>query len=104
MFFLDMLQLVSGRVEWFADSVQMFTDVVVQVWTAGQVIGLIHDIPTCEELVRRIEREAVETIRKSTSSFIPDAGEKPVESGSGSVGSNQNNPGAEIWGVGKSKL
>lgn len=35
------------------------------VWTAGQVIGLIHDIPTCDELVNRIEVEAVETIDRS---------------------------------------
>lgn len=33
------------------------------VWTAGQVIGLIHDIPTCEDLVRRIEVEALEAVR-----------------------------------------
>ncbi|KAI0395538.1 2-nitropropane dioxygenase-like protein [Xylariaceae sp. FL0594] len=32
------------------------------VWTAGQVIGLIHDIPTCADLVKRIEREAEETL------------------------------------------
>ncbi|KAI1322749.1 2-nitropropane dioxygenase family oxidoreductase [Xylariaceae sp. FL0255] len=32
------------------------------VWTAGQVIGLIHDIPTCEVLVKRIEKEAEETL------------------------------------------
>ncbi|KAI0175087.1 hypothetical protein BJ166DRAFT_162499 [Pestalotiopsis sp. NC0098] len=32
------------------------------VWTAGQVIGLIHDIPTCHELVTRIEKEAEETL------------------------------------------
>ena len=29
------------------------------VWTAGQVIGLIHDIPSCEDLITRIEAEAV---------------------------------------------
>lgn len=34
------------------------------VWTAGQVIGLIHDIPTCEELVSRIEVEAIEALDK----------------------------------------
>ncbi|KAH7378182.1 enoyl-reductase I [Cadophora sp. MPI-SDFR-AT-0126] len=34
------------------------------VWTAGQVIGLIHDIPTCQELLTRIEKEAVETVAK----------------------------------------
>ncbi|KAI0139043.1 inosine monophosphate dehydrogenase [Hypoxylon sp. EC38] len=32
------------------------------VWTAGQVIGLIHDIPTCAELLSRIEREAEQTL------------------------------------------
>jgi NAD(P)H-dependent flavin oxidoreductase YrpB (nitropropane dioxygenase family) len=48
----------------------------VQVWTAGQVIGLIHDIPTCAELVSRIEREAAETMRERMS-LIEDP--KPVE-------------------------
>ncbi|KAK8100798.1 Nitronate monooxygenase [Apiospora kogelbergensis] len=33
------------------------------VWTAGQVIGLIHDIPTCDVLVKRIEKEAEETLK-----------------------------------------
>ncbi|KAI0304372.1 hypothetical protein B0F90DRAFT_1809235 [Multifurca ochricompacta] len=30
------------------------------IWSVGLTIGLIHDIPTCEELVGRIEREAEE--------------------------------------------
>ena len=34
------------------------------VWTAGQVIGLIHDVPTCEVLVGRIEKEAAQAMRK----------------------------------------
>jgi len=33
----------------------------------GQVMGLIHDIPTCRELVSRIVSEASETIGKMTS-------------------------------------
>lgn len=33
------------------------------VWTAGQVMGLIHDIPTCKELIARIEKEAEETLK-----------------------------------------
>lgn len=41
------------------------SDIVLQVWTAGQVIGLIHDIPTCAELISRIEREAVEAMDKT---------------------------------------
>ncbi len=32
------------------------------VWSAGVSIGLIHDIPTCEDLLARIEREAAEVI------------------------------------------
>ena len=34
------------------------------VWSAGIVIGLIKDIPTCEELLKRIEREAESTIER----------------------------------------
>ena len=34
------------------------------VWSAGIVMGLIKDIPTCEELLRRIESEAESTIGK----------------------------------------
>lgn len=41
-----------------------------QVWTAGQVIGLIHDIPTCEELLSRIEREAIETISTASKLIV----------------------------------
>ncbi|KAI1001256.1 NADH:quinone reductase [Podosphaera aphanis] len=37
------------------------------VWTAGQVLGLIHDIPTCDELLKRIEKEAEEALNKVSS-------------------------------------
>jgi len=33
------------------------------IWSAGQTQGLIHDIPSCKELVARIVREAEEIIR-----------------------------------------
>jgi nitronate monooxygenase len=33
------------------------------IWSAGQVQGLIHDIPSCAELVSRIVREAEAIIR-----------------------------------------
>jgi NAD(P)H-dependent flavin oxidoreductase YrpB (nitropropane dioxygenase family) len=72
------------------------------VWTAGQVIGLIHDIPTNEELINRIEREAIETMKKSQSLFIAE-GEKPVGE-SATIDKKSNNPQAEVWGIGKSKL
>lgn len=72
------------------------------VWTAGQVIGLIHDIPTNEELLNRIEREAVETMKQSQTLFVEE-GEKPVADGA-SINKKSNNPQAEVWGIGKSKL
>ncbi len=34
------------------------------IWSAGQVQGLIHDIPTCAELISRIVREAEAIIRE----------------------------------------
>jgi len=83
------------------------------------VIGLIHDIPTCEELLTRIEKEATETLTK-VSSLLVEEGQVPVEDMSsnkkpsgdipdpslkgGKVEKDVNNPGAELWGIGKSKL
>lgn len=43
------------------------------VWTAGQVIGLIHDIPTCAELVSRIEREAEQALREKLALLKPES-------------------------------
>ncbi|KAG9884970.1 2-nitropropane dioxygenase, partial [Aureobasidium melanogenum] len=86
------------------------------VWTAGQVIGLIHDIPTCADLISRIEREALETINKAKSLYVDELPEndmegKPIQDPSakpksehGTVGPKENNPEAQLWGIGKSKL
>jgi len=43
------------------------------VWTAGQVIGLIHDIPTCDELLKRIEKEAIESLNKVQSLIVSES-------------------------------
>lgn len=96
--FEDVAPYVSGK---RGREVFINGDVDFGVWTAGQVIGLIHDIPTCEELVGRIERDAEETLTKASGLIVgrEDGRQKP-----GVVGSNVNNPQAEVWGVGKSKL
>ncbi|CCC09883.1 hypothetical protein SMACR_03439 [Sordaria macrospora] len=39
------------------------------VWTAGQVMGLINDIPTCKDLIVRIEKEAEDTIKEKVKLF-----------------------------------
>ncbi|MDE2112744.1 MAG: nitronate monooxygenase [Alphaproteobacteria bacterium] len=45
-------------------------DVDGGVWSAGLIQGLIHDIPSCEELVTRIVREAEEIIRTKLGCII----------------------------------
>jgi len=39
-------------------------------WSCGMVAGLIHDIPTCKELVERIVSDAEEIIKSSLSQFV----------------------------------
>jgi len=34
------------------------------VWTTGMVMGLVHDVPTCAELIERLMAEARETISR----------------------------------------
>ncbi|MBW2244622.1 MAG: nitronate monooxygenase, partial [Deltaproteobacteria bacterium] len=38
-------------------------DMDAGAWSAGMVAGLIHDIPTCAELIERIVGDAEEMIR-----------------------------------------
>jgi NAD(P)H-dependent flavin oxidoreductase YrpB (nitropropane dioxygenase family) len=64
--FKEVAPLVSGKK---GRLVFLNGDVDVGVWTAGQVIGLIHDIPTCAELLARIEGEAVDAIEKTRSLY-----------------------------------
>lgn len=82
-----------------------------QVWTAGQVIGLIHDIPTCHDLVTRIEQEALDTLAKTQKLIVdkqpePDVVGKPLGDLSANPKSEHGKvPGeAQIYGIGKAKL
>jgi hypothetical protein len=63
---------------------------------------LIHDIPTNAELLERIEREAVETMKASQALYV-DGGDRAVGKAA-SINDKSNNPQAEVWGIGKSKL
>lgn len=44
-----------------------------QVWTTGQVIGVIHDIPTCAELLTRMEKEAEKSLKERLALFKPES-------------------------------
>ena len=39
------------------------------IWTAGQVIGLINDITSCEELISRMVNEAKEALQDRLAAF-----------------------------------
>ncbi|KAL4861039.1 hypothetical protein BDV12DRAFT_208441 [Aspergillus spectabilis] len=53
--FIKVAPIVSGV---RGREVLLHGDIQHGVWYAGQVMGLIHDIPTCAELMERIEMEA----------------------------------------------
>ncbi|HNJ48403.1 MAG TPA: nitronate monooxygenase, partial [Novosphingobium sp.] len=40
------------------------------IWSAGMIQGLIHDIPTCQELVSRIVADAEAIIRNRLASKL----------------------------------
>lgn len=60
--FSDVAHLMSGQ---RGKGVYETGDVDAGVWSLGQCAGLIHDIPTCAELTRRIEREAEAVLRRT---------------------------------------
>ena len=65
--FEDVRELVSGT---RGRTVYETGDVEAGIWTAGQVVGLIHDIPTCAELVNRMVAEAEDLISRTASMIV----------------------------------
>jgi nitronate monooxygenase len=49
------------------------------IWSAGQVQGLIHDIPTCAELVSRIVRDAEAIMRGRFEAMLSGAQQQAAE-------------------------
>ncbi|PWN46189.1 putative 2-Nitropropane dioxygenase [Ceraceosorus guamensis] len=62
--FPEIQPLVSGQ---RGRKVYTEGDLDAGVWTAGITLGLIHDIPTCEELVKRIGQDAEKHIDRLAS-------------------------------------
>jgi nitronate monooxygenase len=57
--FTDIIEQVAG----VYPRIMMEGDMDAGAWSCGMVAGLIHDIPTCKELIDRIMREAEQIIR-----------------------------------------
>ena len=61
-------------------------DMDAGAWSCGMVAGLIHDIPTCKELISRIMVEAKSLIKERLNGFFETnkpAGPIPIEPGTG---------------------
>lgn len=66
----DLAHLVSGE---RGRQALRSGDADAGIWSAGMVAGLIHDVPTCRELVDRIVREAAAIIDARLASMRPAA-------------------------------
>jgi NADH:quinone reductase (non-electrogenic) len=64
--FEDVRELVSGA---RGRKVYELGDPDYGIWSAGIAIGLINDIPTCEELIQRLESD-VEKIVSDLSGLV----------------------------------
>jgi NADH:quinone reductase (non-electrogenic) len=49
------------------------------IWSAGQVQGLIHDIPTCAELISRIVRDAEAIMRSRFEAMLSGGRQQAAE-------------------------
>lgn len=59
--FEDMKSLAAGAK---APAVYRDGDIEAGTWSASGVMGLIHDVPTCQELILRIVKDATDIIQK----------------------------------------
>ena len=62
----DVVDLVSG----VYPSIMIEGDIDVGAWSCGMVAGLIHDIPSCKELIDRIMSEAEVLIEERLRTFL----------------------------------
>jgi NAD(P)H-dependent flavin oxidoreductase YrpB (nitropropane dioxygenase family) len=68
--FEDVAHLMSGK---RGKGVYETGDVDAGVWSLGMCAGLIHDVPTCDELVKRFEKEATEILNRTNALVVPSA-------------------------------
>ena len=64
--FTDIIEQVAG----VYPRIMMEGDMDARAWSCGMVAGLIHDIPTCKELIDRIMAEAEQIIRGRLEGFL----------------------------------
>jgi nitronate monooxygenase len=65
--FMDVAHLVSGK---RGREAEQRGDADGGIWSAGQVIGLIDSIPTCQELMTQMMQEAEDVISSRLNSMV----------------------------------
>jgi NAD(P)H-dependent flavin oxidoreductase YrpB (nitropropane dioxygenase family) len=61
---------IAGEVAGVYPRIMLDGEMDAGAWSCGMVAGLIHDIPTCKELIDRIMSEAEEIIRGRLARFL----------------------------------
>jgi NAD(P)H-dependent flavin oxidoreductase YrpB (nitropropane dioxygenase family) len=61
---------IMGEVAGVYPRIMLEGDMDAGAWSCGMVAGLIHDVPTCKELIDRIMSEATEIIRGRLEGFL----------------------------------
>src|ERR1700733_7214443 len=61
---------IAGEVGGVYPRIMQEGDMAAGAWSCGMVVGLIHDIPTCKELIERIMTEAEGLIRQRLSGML----------------------------------
>jgi nitronate monooxygenase len=69
--FEDIIEEVAG----VYPKIMMEGEIDAGAWSCGMVAGLIHDIPTCEELIHRIMSEAASLIRDRLVGMLTETGD-----------------------------
>ncbi|KAJ3082812.1 hypothetical protein HDU99_001516 [Rhizoclosmatium hyalinum] len=65
--FEDIRDLVSGK---RGKRVFEEGDLEAGIWSAGQIVGLIDDVPTCQELLDQMVKDAVDIIDRRLTQMI----------------------------------
>jgi NAD(P)H-dependent flavin oxidoreductase YrpB (nitropropane dioxygenase family) len=68
--FQDVAHLMSGK---RGQGVYETGDVDAGVWSLGMCAGLIHSIPTCEEVAKAMENDAIDVITQSNALVVRSA-------------------------------
>lgn len=63
-------EAIAGEVAGVYPRIMQHGDMDAGAWSCGMVAGLIHDVPTCKELIERIMAQADTLIRERLGAFL----------------------------------